>query len=182
VVVDLLNLTHWLGRAPTAGTMAEVILATAPVLLERHSGRVVYVGKDQTSKPNTADNRAVLARAAAKASIRVYVAVAERAPEFETAPTNSAGHTAKGRDDMYMAVLADRYKCAVLSEDRLRDFNEFRHAIQPFRALEFAGWRGADAPPVKEYIRPSAYTKLPRPRMSRYAMYPGLVALQNSAQ
>jgi hypothetical protein len=174
IVVDTLNLTHWLHGADrksfalTPTLIADTIDRTAPALLVRHTGRVMYVLKDRESQFNDEAAREVYKQAAERNGVYVYVA--ERYPDPPKGVAPSAEHSARGRDDFFVAMLAHRWRCAVLTEDRLRDFDRFRATIQPFHVYEFAFWR---ATPHREFVRPesSAYARMKKPRMVRYAGY-----------
>jgi hypothetical protein len=172
LVVDTLNLAHWLhrdGALPiTTALIIETIDRTAPILRRRHEGRIMYVLKDQESRFN--DEEARLAYKQAADRNKVYVLVAERYPDPPKGATLSAEHSARGRDDFFMSVMAHRWRCAVLTEDRLRDFEEFRATILPFQVYEFAFWR---ARPYRDFIRPDspAYARIKRPHLVRYAEY-----------
>jgi hypothetical protein len=187
IVVDTLNLVHALAEADTSAAdtaavampprpaltpaaIAAVIDRTAPVLRARHPGRVMYVIKDRESQFNTADAREVY-RAAADRN-NVYVYVVERYVDPPSGVAASAAHSARGRDDFFTALLARRWRCAVLTEDRLRDFDEFRATIQPFHVYEYAYWRRL---PEREYVRPeaAAYSRMKKPRMVRTEEYFG---------
>ena len=170
IVVDTLNLTHWLGKGDLrgAGLTLESVLSTiektASVLRAKYPGRVMYVVKDRESVLNDSAARVAYADAAMKHSVYIYAV--ER---YENPPTalltKSHTHSAKGRDDLYMALLAGRWKCPVLTEDRFRDFDEFRADVGPFHVYEFAFWR---ALPSRDYVRPSALRALKKPRAVRY--------------
>jgi hypothetical protein len=173
LVVDTLNLAHWIrgsegGLAMSPAIIADTIDRTAPALRARHAGRVMYVLKDRESQFNDEAAREVYRQAAVRN--RVYVLAAERYPDPPKGVPPSAEHSARGRDDFFTALLARRWRCAVLTEDRLRDFDRFRATIQPFHVYEFAFWRAA---PHREFIRPEApaYARLARPRLVRYAGY-----------
>jgi hypothetical protein len=174
IVVDTLNLTHWLHEADrktftlTPAAIAETIDRTAAALLVRHTGRVMYVLKDRESQFNDEAAREVYKQAAERNGVYVYVA--ERYPDPPKGVAPSAEHSARGRDDFFVAMLAHRWRCAVLTEDRLRDFDRFRATIQPFHVYEFAFWRST---PHREFVRPesSAYARMKKPRMVRYAGY-----------
>lgn len=153
LVVDTLNVAHWLSGQSRLSpeTIVSAIDRTAPELKRRYSGRVIYVLKDRESQFNDAQVRE-LYRAAAERN-QVYVAVAERyedPPSADGPGTGDHGHSARGRDDFYMGVLASRLKCAVLTNDRFRDFDSLRANVPPFHATTYSYW-GA---PVREYLRP----------------------------
>lgn len=157
VVVDGLNVTHWLVGDLSRGhtCVVDMIDRTAPVLRERYPGRVMYVLKDRTSVRYEEDAHAAFQAAAVRNS--VYVCVAER---YEVPPRpapNQLGrppaHGNLGRDDYYMAMLAERWRCSVITNDKLRDFASLRHDVPPFHVVEYAYWRKR---PEREYVRPGA--------------------------
>jgi len=171
IVVDTLNLTHWLGGKDvkiTPEKIVETIDETASILKLRHPGRVMYVLKDRDSEFNDDDARELYRTAAERNG--VYVAIAEQYADPPQGVKKTDEHSARGRDDFYIALLARRWRCAVLTEDRLRDFDRFRATLQPFHVYEYAFWRKL---PYREFIRPAASTfaRLKKPRMVRYAAY-----------
>lgn len=176
VVVDTLNLTHHMQKqkSKTAKTKVDTssiigtIDRTAKRLRELFEGRVMYVLKDRDAALLSAGVREQYAECAKRNG--VYVASVERyadPPVLHTDSVASDSHAAKGRDDFYMAVLAARWQCPVLTEDRLRDFAEFRK-IEPFHVVEFSYWSDK---PESDYIIPSSasYSGLRKPRTIRYA-------------
>ena len=180
LVVDTLNLVHWLAarRGVATKLSADAIVAavdaTAPALRARHSGRVYYVVKDRSSQLNDESTHAAFAAAAARNG--VYLCAVERYADPPPGNTRArddedrAAHSAQGRDDFFMGVLAARLRCAVLTEDRLRDFGRFRSTLDPFHVLEFAFWRDQ---PLREFVRPdaAAFARLKKPRGVRFADY-----------
>ncbi len=182
VVVDTLNLTHWWrrrpGAAPPEGPLSteEIVAAvdaTAAELKRRHPGRVMYVVKDRESQLNDAEIRRVYDAAAKRNRIYLYAVERYADPPASGVPDAAlAEHSARGRDDFFIALLAARWKCAVLTEDRLRDFPRFRATIRPFHVYEYAFWR---ALPDRVFVRPeaAAHARLRKPRAVRYAEYFG---------
>jgi hypothetical protein len=171
IVVDTLNLAHWLFKPKhglTPDLIVDAIDRTAPVLQKKHSGRIMYVLKDRESQFNDAEIRDKYRKAAIRN--KAYLFVAER---YEDPPQSSAvasGHSRLGRDDFYMSLLAGKNKCAVITADRLRDFSRFRDTIPPFRAYEYNYWRQM---PIEDFIRPSsqAYASLRKPITIHPAKY-----------
>lgn len=172
VVVDTLNFTHWhlereareRGSEPAALTPEAIVAAidaAAPVLKKRHPGRVMFVLKDRESQFNDAAVREKYRLAAERNG--VYVSIAERYLDPPTGVKPSAEHSVRGRDDFYMSLLAFRYRCAVVTVDKLRDFSRFRATIPPFYVLEYTFWRDR---PEREYIRPDspAYARMRKPK------------------
>ncbi len=173
LVVDTLNLAHWLRRgAPSGGVGLPDILAaidaTAPALRRRHPGRVVYVTKGRESAEAPSPRAHAQYRAAAHRN-GVYVAVVERAPGARKAK----GHAALGRDDFYMMFLAGRMGCAVLTRDRFRDLPEMKAGgLGRFNVRVYAP--GGDQ---VDYVNPAApeFRRLRRPAAVDYLeALPGL--------
>ncbi len=168
IVVDTLNLTHHLiTRGTIAGPLSidsiiAAIDATAPALRKKYAGHVMYVVKDRESVFNSEAAHDAYQAAAVRNSIYIYVV--ERYRDPPTAEKGTTGHSARGRDDFFMALLAHRWRCPVLSGDKLRDFDEFRGSVPPFHVYEFAFWRDL---PQRDYIRPTstAYSRLRKPRI-----------------
>lgn len=176
IVVDTLNLTHWL-RSRQAGPAAppgppaaaaigraEIISAvdrTAPALKLRHPGQVIYVLKDRETQFNEQAAHDEFQAAAVRNG--VYISVAERYADPPAGAAPSQAHSSRGRDDFYMGLLAHRYRCAVLTGDRLRDFADFRATIPPFHVMEYAFWRRL---PHRDFVRPdaAAFARVRKPR------------------
>lgn len=173
LVVDALNLAHWLKRDSKPSLTPKAIIAaidrTAPKLTRVHKGRVIYVLKDRDTRFNDAAARARYQSASERNGVHIAVAERYQDPPSAAVDAKEAGtHASYGRDDFYMGILAHRYGCAVLTADRLRDFGRFRGAIAPFHVIEYAPWRHL---PLRDYIRPGseAYRLYKKPR----SVHPG---------
>ena len=160
VVVDVLNLTHWRleqrGQSGAKLRVCDVIAAideTAPCLRKAFPGQVMYVTKDRESVFNEPRIRAIYQNAARRNGVYIYVAEKYKEPPHGVRP--SSEHSSKGRDDFLMSLLAWKYRCGVITADKLRDFHEFRSKIPPFHTIEYAWWRDR---PVRDFIRPDAQT------------------------
>ena len=178
-MVDTLNLMHWLraqrldvpraqrldvprADAPRQTTDASVIAAiayAAPRLQKRFSGTITFVLKDRDSRSHAMGSATRAAFQAAAERYRVHIACAERYPDDPArAKPSRTKHSAAGRDDFYMCWLARQHRCCVATEDRLRDFAEFRTTVAPFVAYTFAHWR---ALPTRDFLRPDAFALRP---------------------
>ena len=167
IVVDTLNLAHWLGHSTVnRESILESIDRSAALLKRKFPGRVVFVLKDADTVFNDASARAAFQAAAERN--RVHIICTER---YRDPPARSSiarpEHAAKGRDDLFMCITAHRYRCAVATNDRFRDFSSFRAQIPPFQSIEFAFWR---ALPAHEYVRPDSmkFARLRPPRTIRF--------------
>lgn len=159
IVVDTLNLTHWLKHDVSADLIIATIDETAAILHKHHSGKVIYVVKDRESEYNSDKTRDLYQQAAIRND--VYICMAERYIDPPSG-NKSTEHSSLGRDDFYMSILAYKHRCAVVTGDHLRDFMQFRSTIAPFHVIEYSSWRTM---PQKEYIRPeaSAFARIRRP-------------------
>ena len=183
LVVDTLNLAHWLrsrrALRPALGEIratpldtAEIISAIghgAAALRAQFPGTLTFVLKDQDSALNDGATRAAYQAAAER--YRVHIVCAEKydlATKKRASETATQVHAASGRDDFYMCLLARQHRCCIATEDRLRDFAEFRGAVAPFISVSFAYWR---ALPARDYIRPDAgaFARLRRPCLLRFS-------------
>jgi hypothetical protein len=174
LVVDTLNLAHWL-RAQSAVMhpvrpldTAEIISAIgrgAVALRARFPGTLTFVLKDQDSALNDSATRAAYQAAAER--YRVHIVCAEKY-DLPLRASATQLHAASGRDDFYMCLLARKLRCCIATEDRLRDFAEFRKTVAPFISVSFAYWR---ALPSRDYIRPDAgaFARLRRPCLLRFS-------------
>lgn len=162
VIVDTLNLSYWLhGLPPTPALIASTIDQTAESLHTAHAGRIVYVLKDRDSQFNSEAARVIYQQAADRN--KVTVCIAERYSDPPAGNRASGNHSARGRDDFYTAILAARYRCAVLTADNFQDFEQFRATLSPFHVLEFTYWRDL---PARDFIRPESpqYFRLRKPK------------------
>jgi hypothetical protein len=154
VVVDTLNLAHRL-RAGGALDVLAAIDATAPRLRRQYPGRVMYVLKDH---PHTTD--AQLAECAGRNRVYIYNATRFAKGLEPAGNPPSESHSAMGRDDHAMGLLAAQYHCAVLTEDRMRDYADFRALLRPYYITEHAFWRDR---PARQFVRPESTPRLRRP-------------------
>jgi len=97
-----------------------------------------------------------------RVSIHVATHSAAPLPAWQVKGSPGPTHQKSGRDDFYAGLLASRMKCPVLTNDRMRDFQELKHEVPPFRVLMFDHW----APrPHEDRVYPGApdYARLRAP-------------------
>ena len=184
VVVDTLNLTHWLHRRSPRPLTPCLILGAieeaAPRLRLATKGRIVFVLKDRetaTAPAEKARARALFLSAAQR--LGVDICLVERSPAAQladdeprrTSARNPASgkesaHASLGRDDFYLLLLASRLGARVLSLDRFRDLPAMKAGgLPPFHTLMFRPGRPA---PVRDYVQPAA------PEFRRLRLSPSL--------
>lgn len=92
-----------------------------------------------------------------------------------SAPPEAAknAHPQAGRDDFYIAVLAQKHACPVLSRDRFRDLSAMKAAgLEAFHVWNFSPFGAAAA---RDFVRPSAgFNTLRRPVRVDYDAVPEL--------
>ena len=68
-----------------------------------------------------------------------------------------------------MGYLASKMKCAVLTEDCMRDFEKLKAEVRPFHVRSFDSWRASQV----THLFPGAreYAKIHAPAAVRYAEY-----------
>ena len=175
VVIDTLNLTHWLktdGGPITAATVVAAIEASAPVLRRRYSGRIVYVTKNReslASKESAERLRELFLETAQRCN--VFIHMVERLPDpYPTTVSRPHQlHAALGRDDFYLIMLAAKYRCAVLSHDRFRDLVDMKIGnLDRFHVYSFIPGKPY---PERDFVNPSAaeFARLRRPTTLGFA-------------
>lgn len=169
LIVDTLNLTHWLRpRAPRIA-ICDVIAAideTAAPLRARFPGRVIYVTKERESgRREKAERERALFQAAARRN-KVYIDVVERLPS--DVADKQRPHAALGRDDFYLIMLAWKYRSGVLSRDRFRDLSEMKTgALPPFHVFKFSPHKDLAE---RDFVNPAAaeFARMGRPKTYDY--------------
>lgn len=173
VVVDTLNLTHVLleekqvgaPAPPTDGqsaakrkqtpkitrcSIAAAIEHAAPILRKKFSGRVIFVLKDRDSSPDGVSpaDKAFYKEIAHRLRVGIHIAEKVRVeiPEWqEVGSPDESLHQKRGRDDFYLGLLAWRFRCGVLTDDRMRDFDQLKTEVRPFRVHIIEPWGMTDA-------------------------------------
>lgn len=168
IIIDTLNLTHYLTGKISVDQICKTIDLTAPILTKKYPGRVMYVLKDRESQFNDHESREIYKKTSERNN--VYIMMAERYSDPPKGVPLSKEHSAIGRDDFFMGILAHRYHCAVLTSDKLRDFKQFRANIQPFYVIEYAFWRTT---PDREFIMPNSasYLNIKKPKIINTSTY-----------
>jgi len=167
VVVDTLNLVHWLRRRVPGGRIGTcdilgAIDAATPGIRRAYPGRVTFVTKTRETEETPvmkARLRALYQAAAQRNGVHIHVV--ENLPGQKKA---SADHSALGRDDFYIALLAKRYRCPVISRDHYRDLAQMKKgALSTFHVYSYSPTKKtAD----RDFVNPSAaeFGRLRRPK------------------
>lgn len=132
VVIDTLNVCHSLYGSISEDNIILTITFMSNYCHDRYRGRVMFVLKDATNTPMNISFKERLAQLCKV--VRCYMYICERIDRND--PYDS--HQSLGRDDFMCAVIAKRYHCPVISNDKMRDFAALKRQVPPFYLTEFS--------------------------------------------
>ena len=164
IIIDTLNLTYWIYGNIDGDNIFNAINLITKQLKDKYKGRMMFVIKDKESEFNTDEDRNKFIKIANDNKIYIYIVEKYKIPPKSSIQLDSKEydkHSSLGRDDFYMSILANKYKCSILTNDRLKDFKSFKYSISPFYVLELNYFIKI---PNKDYINPSKYNKLKKPK------------------
>ncbi len=146
IVVDLLNVAHDLDKKMSDKLLISTIIDTTQKLKRFFKDRIMFVVKDANFNCQELCDK-----------LRIYIYNAEAYDKVKY-----ISHTSIGRDDFYCCVLANKFNCSIITNDRMRDFKDF-HTIDRFRITEYNFY----SRPIKDVINPAAYKgrRLKRPNL-----------------
>lgn len=156
IVVDTLNLTHWLNPDDKKISIDKIIAAislTSPKLKLKYKGKVMYVLKDKDGEFNTPEIRELYADCAEQNGVYIYLTERYVDEPNTTIRVDKKDHSKYGRDDFFIILLAHRHFCPILSNDNMRDYKNFRTKIKPFQVFEYTYWKKI---PNREFVKPES--------------------------
>lgn len=190
LVVDTLNLTHRLLKAgqivrckecPPEGLsaclIAQAIEYSAKKLKGRFDGKIAFVLKDRDGvSKNALSEKAIndpcdrdYAEVAKTAGAEIHRALKSTGPvpDWQSKGSAAPNHQKLGRDDFYLGFLAWRLQCPALTGDHMRDFQQLKSEVAPFRVQVINQW-GETA---TDYVNPGAaeYAKMKAPLRISFA-------------
>lgn len=151
VIVDTLNLCHWAYNKISRELIVTVIKKASLVLRKLYDDRIMFVFKDRDHgyfDPSDSKFFDALAK-----ETKTYIYVVEKSPLHPDDGKNK-DHWAKGRDDLYISMLAKKWKCSVLSEDRYHGIKEGKVHVKPFYVDVHNYWK-ADI--EREFYKPELF-------------------------
>lgn len=134
IVVDTINLTHYLENSIDIDGFKKTITQATKKLNKHYTDRIIFVLKDRNMHNIPDENKKQLEELANK--LRITIVITEQYLGTKHAPDPKT-HSSFSRDDFYMCVLANKYKCSILTSDKLRDFREFNKTINEFIVYEY---------------------------------------------
>lgn len=166
IVVDTLNLAHWYAQKKKieSADIVRAITRTAPALRKRYAGEVVYVLKDSDSGRGGGVDYEALARREKIQIVLVLKDAPASSADFRRPTQDAAAHSARGRDDFAVGMLAWKLRCRALTNDGMRDFEDVKKNARPFimRTLHWA------RRPTQVHITPHM-VEVRRPRRLRFS-------------
>lgn len=160
IVIDTLNINFALYKKADLEHITKTIYFISSLLQDKYTDRVMFVIKDQRVKNHTDEERKRFSDIAKE--LKIYIFLTEQYEDIHRLDRKTARdiHSSNGRDDFYMCVLASKYNCKILTNDRLRDYSEFAKTIKPFRIIEYNYWRDGY---TEDFISPIGF-RLRRPK------------------
>jgi len=158
IVVDLLNATGYYYNKITHDNKILCIKSLTQKLKTKYTDRIMFVVKGKNTEHLSPDELADFQKIAE--DLRIYIYVTE---QYDIPTANRAEHYEQARDDFYMCHLANKYKCKLLTEDKLRDIAEFGK-VPRFKIIEYAFWR---TKPEIDFVNPAGI-KIRKPRLLHY--------------
>ena len=157
IAIDTLNVISFINNKPIHN-QNEIIIGIhhiTPILKKQYSGRIMFILKDKNTNFNTSEIREKYKKLAHELKIFIYIT-----ENYEKGPTwklekrfDSSIHSQHARDDLYLLILANQYKCPVITGDNFRDILEFKGTIAPFKILSY-DWFTIKQP-IQDFIMPS---------------------------
>nr|BBO53973.1 hypothetical protein [Abalone asfa-like virus]BCY04532.1 Histone-like DNA-binding protein [Abalone asfa-like virus] len=138
LVIDSLNLTHWLYPEKEHICQEDVISmikTLTPKLRKHYSNKLMFVTKDAENTELTYEQKKQFNTLAHDLKVYIYLAEKLRDVNDKKDPTQ---HSYKGRDDFMMTHLGNSLDCAVLTKDSLKDIQELELAVPPFKLSIFS--------------------------------------------
>ena len=158
LVIDTLNLAGRLfSKSPIHEEIIESIKYATPILKQFFPGRLMFVFKSKTSRNATKEEIDEYKNLASELKVFIYIVeqYEENGPTWKLEKRFASNtHSIGARDDLYAMLLSKRYKCPLLTNDKLLDLNEFKSTVAPFKVLIFDYFTTKQ--PTKESIVPAS--------------------------
>ena len=141
IVVDVLNLTNYLYDKVEPNLIIKAIKKSTKILKNTYTDRIMFVLKDRDFNNTEIIDFEKLAK-----DLQIYIFLTKKYDDtvFDT-------HSSLGRDDFYCIYLANKFNCAILTNDNLRDYKQLPKEVDKFKIIEFNYYKPF---PIKDYINP----------------------------
>ena len=134
----------------------------------------MFVLKDATTSFNTKEMRDEYKKLAHELQIFIYIVekYEHDAPSWKLEKRYEKDiHSTASRDDLFLIILARKHWCGMLTNDTLRDIEEFRDTVAPFKVLIYDWFTTSYNQPTKESIVPSNMTSKDLSYIKKIKMY-----------
>lgn len=143
IIVDTLNLLYWMKKkGDHTSAVFDLLRETTPKLKSVYYEKIFFVVKNVNFDTNQIQELCN--------ELKICVALTYDYVDPPKGVEKNDTHSAVGKDDLYMILLAQKYKCAILSNDKFRDIELLKTKIQPYRVVIYNYW----APPIEDWVRP----------------------------
>ena len=159
ILIDTLNITNELFDCVDHQKILATIKQLTAELKPEYTDRIMFVIKSKTHEFLSAAELKDFQELAVK--LRIYIFVGE---DYDK-PDVISSHSQLGKDDFLLCVLAQKYKCEIITNDRLADYKEFAKTVKKFKIIEYNYWQSK---PSIDYINPAAFVRLRRPKTIDY--------------
>ena len=133
IVVDTLNICHFLYNKINEDNIVSTINRVTKWWTKNNNNtRVMFVLKDSTNTAMTEMFKKTLIETIKLNRCYLYLCELIKHEKVNDI------HSSLGRDDFICAFLAKKYNCAVLTNDKLRDFSKLKQFVTPFLLSEIS--------------------------------------------
>jgi hypothetical protein len=147
---------YWKGiRGGINSAFVDLVNITTPALKSVYSEKIFFVIKNISIEPATLQQLCD--------NLRICIAVTYDYDDPPRGVEKNNTHSALGKDDLYMILLAQKYNCPILSNDKYRDIELLKTKIQPYKVTTYNYW----ARPIEDWVRPEIkeYKKIRRSKI-----------------
>ena len=156
IAIDTLNIISFINNKPVHN-QNEIITGIkyiTPIIKKKYSGRIMFILKDKNTKLNTPEIRENYKKLAHELKIFIYITENYKGPTWKLEKRfDPSIHSQNARDDLYLLILANQFKCPVITSDNFRDILEFKGTIAPFKILIYDCFTIKQ--PIEDFIMPS---------------------------
>ena len=156
IIIDTLNVVGG-GKLNDEIILNTIVTTTKSIRSKKLvKDRIMFVLKRDFDSESILDNNKIynMYLDVARAN-KIYIYVICKYDDPPDILSRKDSHSSKGYDDFYCLILSRKWRCPVMTNDKLRDFREFKDALNPFQVAEINYWR--DYKNI-DYVMPNSYS------------------------
>lgn len=169
VIVDVLNISYKEKNKNNEDRISKTIEEYAKNNL---TGKLIFVAKNKINMPKQHINDDEMVRLAKKTKSEIWIATDDNVhdkPHSINQPPFGVFHSSKGRDDLLMLVLAERFgNSVIVSDDNFSDATEFNRTVPPFYIRRYTYWSDVGETLT---ITPAGYTNIGKNKNIKFLKY-----------